>query len=119
MRAKAPKIGKKIFLENFKFWDNLRFSTKISIRNVFRYKKRIIVTIIGLAGSTALLLVGFGLKDSVNDVVEFNYNNVFVYDRMIYLKDNYDNDTIMNLLNNNINIGEKLKVSYELMNIKR
>ena len=117
MRAKAPKIGKKIFLENFKFWDNLRFSTKISIRNVFRYKKRIIVTIIGLAGSTALLLVGFGLKDSVNDVVEFNYNNVFVYDRMIYLKDNYDNDTIMNLLNNNINIGAKVKVSYELINL--
>lgn len=116
MRPKTPKVGKKIFLENFKFWNKLRFSTKISIRNVFRYKKRIIVTIIGLAGSTALLLVGFGLKDSVSDVVEFNYNNVFVYDRMIYLKDNYDDERVMDLLNN-INIDATVKAKYELINI--
>lgn len=117
MRPKTPKIGKKIFLENSRFWNNLRFSTKISIRNIFRYKKRIIVTIIGLAGSTALLLVGFGLKDSVSDVVEFNYNNVFVYDRMIYLKNNYDDERVMNLLDGNTNITSKVKARYELINL--
>lgn len=117
MRPKAPKIGKKIFLENFKFWNSLHFSTKISIRNIFRYKKRIIITIIGLAGSTALLLVGFGLKDSVSDVVEYNYNNVFIYDRMIYLKDNYNDEEVMKLLDGNPNIDEKVKVRYETINL--
>ena len=70
----------------------------------------VVVTLSKSISSTALLLEGFGLKDAVNDVVEFNYNNVFVYDRMIYLKDNYDNGTIMNLLNNNINILKRVLI---------
>ncbi len=116
MRPKAPKIGKKIFLERFKFWDKLRFSTKISIRNIFRYKKRIIITIIGLAGSTALLLVGFGLKDSVTDIVRFNYNNVFIYDRMLYLANN-DLDELNKLLDSNDTITDKVEVRYEVINL--
>lgn len=115
MRVKAPKVGKKIFLENFKFWGCFRFSTKISIRNIFRYKKRVIVTIIGLAGSTALMLVGFGLKDSVNDIVDFNYNNVFVYDRIIYLKDHGERSSLVELLDRNDQIRETVMASYELL----
>ena len=77
LQPKSPKAGKKIFLEDFKFWSKLNFSTKITIRNIFRYKGRIMVTIIGLAGSTALLLVGFGVKDAVSDIVDFNDNKEF------------------------------------------
>ncbi len=117
MRPKAPKDGKKIFLENFKFWQKLRFSTKISIRNIFRYKKRIIITIIGLAGSTALLLVGFGLRDSVTDVVDFNYSNVFVYDRIISLKNNVDDSSLMDFLDKNDAIEANIEARTEVVNL--
>ncbi len=116
MRPKAPKVGKKIFLEKFKFWDKLSFSNKITIRNISRYKKRIIITIIGLAGSTSLMLVGFGLKDSITDIVDFNYNNVFIYDSMIYLNDNNTNN-IINLLDSNSQIISKVEARYETVNL--
>lgn len=115
LRPKSPKIGKKIFIEKFKIWKKLRFSTKISIRNIFRYKKRIIVTIIGIAGSTALLLVGFGLKDSIQDIVKFN-NNVFVYNKMISLKGT-DDDELENKLEENKNITNIVKTYYNTINI--
>ena len=117
MRPKAPKVGKKIFLENFKFWDKLSFSTKISIRNIFRYKKRIIITIIGIAGSTALMLVGFGLKDSIVDIVNFNYNNVFIYDRMIYLSSNGDPNNVIDQLEDNKEITNKVEAKYEIIDL--
>lgn len=84
MRPKAPKSGKKILLERISFiWKKLKFSDKITIRNIFRYKSRVITTILGIAGCTALILAGFGLKDSIKDVTDFQFNNIIKYDKML------------------------------------
>lgn len=69
IRPKAPRKGKKVLLERVKFfWQRLSFTSKVTVRNMFRYKKRIIMTVLGIAGSTALLLTGFGLRDSINRI---------------------------------------------------
>ena len=66
MRPKAPKMGKRVFLEKIPFiWKRLSFSKKVTVRNIFRYKKRFLMTIIGILGCTALITVGFGIKDSI------------------------------------------------------
>ena len=78
MRPKPPKKGKKIFLEDLKFlWNNLDFSHKVTIRNLFRYKKRGFVTIIGIAGCSALMLCGFGIRDAIIDIADIQYNKIF------------------------------------------
>lgn len=88
MREKAPKSGKRIFLEHISFlWKRLNFSNKITFRNLFRYKSRMLVTLIGISGSTALILTGFGLRDSIHDIAVFQYDHVFLYDRLLYLKE--------------------------------
>lgn len=88
MRPKAPKSGKKILLERINFiWKKLKFSDKITIRNIFRYKSRVITTILGIAGCTALILAGFGLKDSIKDVTDFQFNNIIKYDKMLMTND--------------------------------
>lgn len=118
MRPKSPKVGKKIFLERLTFfWSKLKFSNKITIRNIFRYKKRILVTIIGIAGSTALILVGFGLRDSINAVSDYNYNNVHIYDEMIALKSDSDTTSLIELLDSNKEIIHKVKTNYEVINL--
>lgn len=85
MRPKAPKNGKKILLEKIKpLWHHLKFSNKITIRNIFRYKKRVLVTIIGISGCTALMLCGFGIKDCIVDITNMQYGQTFKYDATIY-----------------------------------
>ncbi len=118
MRPKAPKVGKRILLEKITFfWNKLKFSSKITIRNIFRYKKRILVTIIGIAGSTSLILVAFGLRDSVNNVVEYNYNNVFIYDETIALKTGANYDDIKELLKKNKDITSFVPISSETVKL--
>lgn len=88
MRPKAPKSGKKILLERINFiWKKLKFSDKITIRNIFRYKSRVITTVLGIAGCTSLILAGFGLKDSIKDVIDFQFNNIIKYDKMLMTND--------------------------------
>lgn len=88
MRPKPPKSGKKILLERINFiWKKLKFSDKITIRNIFRYKSRVITTVLGIAGCTALILAGFGLKDSIKDVTDFQFNNIIKYDKMLMTND--------------------------------
>ena len=66
MRPKAPKMGKRVLLEKIPFiWKHLSLSRKVTVRNIFRYKKRFLMTIIGICGCTSLILAGFGLKDSI------------------------------------------------------
>ena len=84
MRPKAPVAGKKILLENLNIWHKINFSNKITIRNIFRYKKRVLVTITGICGCTALMLCGFGIKDSIVDVTNMQYQKTFLYDETIY-----------------------------------
>lgn len=84
MRPAAPKAGKRVFLERITFiWKRLNFSRKASVRNLIRYKKRFFMTIFGIGGCTALLLLGFGLKDSVSYLGVGQFENIFVYDASI------------------------------------
>lgn len=84
MRPKAPKTGRRVLLEGVPFiWNRFNFSQKITVRNIFRYKSRVLATIIGITGCTALILAGFGLKDAIRDIVTYQYDFVFHYDRMV------------------------------------
>ena len=88
MRPKSPPAGKRIILERIGFiWKRLRFTHKVSIRNVFRFKKRMWMMIIGIAGCTALLITGFGIKDSIDGIVDYQYDNITVYDIEADFKD--------------------------------
>lgn len=86
MRPKAPKVGKRVLLERVTFiWKNLSFTHKVTVRNLFRYKKRIFMTILGIAGCAALTLAGFGLYSSVSVILEKQYNEIFNYDLIVAL----------------------------------
>ena len=88
MRPKAPVAGKQILLEKISFiWHKLNFSNKITIRNIFRYKKRVLVTIVGICGCTALMLCGFGIKDSIVDITNMQFIDTFKYDETVYTND--------------------------------
>lgn len=81
MRPVAPAAGKRVFLEYVKpVWNHLSFSWKATCRNLFRYKKRFFMTIFGIGGCMALLLVGFGLRDSIMDIVSKQYKEIWTYD---------------------------------------
>ncbi len=85
---KAPKAGKRIFLEYVTpLWSRMKFTSKVTARNLFRYKKRFFMTIIGIAGCTALLLTGFGVRDSISDIVALQYGELNQYQLIISLKD--------------------------------
>ena len=87
MRPKAPKEGKRILLERIPFiWNRFNFTGKVTIRNIFRYKKRFLMTVIGIAGSTALLLAGFGIKDSIKTVVSKQFGTINKYDISVNLE---------------------------------
>jgi putative ABC transport system permease protein len=88
MRPIPPKHGQKLFLEKIGFiWKHLSFTWKVTLRNLFRYKQRGFMTIVGIAGCTALLLTGFGIRDSMNGVAEKQYQEVFTYNTMMVLND--------------------------------
>ena len=81
IRPKAPKNGKRIFLEKITFlWSRMKFLHKVSARNIIRYKKRFFMMILGISGCTALLLTGFGIKDSVTNIADMQYDRVQIYD---------------------------------------
>jgi putative ABC transport system permease protein len=78
MRPRAPKAGKVILLERFTaLWRRLSFSQKVTMRNIFRYKKRFFMTVIGVAGCAALLVAGLGLSDSIGQIVTRQYGDIF------------------------------------------
>lgn len=86
MQPKSPPPGQRIFLERFKgLWSRLSFSQKVTFRNLFLYKKRFWMTVLGISGCTALLLTGFGLKDSVDDIVRVQFGEIFLFDQMVHL----------------------------------
>ena len=90
LRPASPKKGKKVFLEHIKFiWKRLSFTGKVTARNMFRYKKRIIMTILGVVGSTALLLTGFGLRDSISGLADLQYGKINHYDALLVLSNSY------------------------------
>lgn len=88
IRPKAPRSGKRIFLERITLiWSRMKFLHKVSVRNIIRYKKRFFMMILGISGCTALLVTGFGIKDSVTNVADMQYDQVHIYDMSITFKD--------------------------------
>ena len=89
MRPKMPPAGRRIMLERVKpLWKRLNFSQKVSIRNLFRYKKRLFMTLFGVAGCTALIFTGFGLRDAISTIVARQYGSIRQYDMEVETKNN-------------------------------
>ena len=89
MRPKAPKPGKRVLLEKWTwFWSKLSFNRKVSLRNLFRYKKRMIMTIVGISGCTALLLTGFALSDSINGILWNQFGPLWKYKAVVAIDEN-------------------------------
>lgn len=87
MRPKAPKAGKRIFLERIPLlWRHLSFLKKVSVRNIFRYKKRLFMMVLGISGCTALLVTGFGIQDSIADVAAQQFEKIQIFDLSVSLK---------------------------------
>ena len=90
MRPKTPKEGSRVILEAIPaIWNHMSFLNKVTARNLFRYKKRLLMTISGIAGCMALLLFGFAIKDSVTDLVPRQYEKTFFYDAIVVAGDNH------------------------------
>ena len=88
MRPPAPKKGRRVFLERIGFiWKRMNFTWKSTIRNLMRYKKRFFMTIFGIGGCMALMLVGYGVKDSVYEIADIQYDEIQLYDGHIFYKD--------------------------------
>ena len=108
MRPKAPKNGKKILLENIPFiWKHFNFSNKVTTRNIFRYKKRSITTIIGISGCTALLVTGFGIKDSVIEIPNKQFKEIIKYDSSIILSNDSEIEKIVDKIKPEIYVESK------------
>ena len=84
IRPKAPTAGKQLLLEKLPFWNRISFLNKVTIRNIFRYRQRLAMMMVGIGGCTALLLTGFGLRDSIVNIVDFQFEEITVYDMEVY-----------------------------------
>lgn len=105
MRPAAPKQGKRVFLERVTFlWSRLSFTSKATVRNLFRYKKRFFMTVFGIGGCMALLMVGFGLRDSIQTIIKNQYQNIWVYDAYASIDDGADTEERAALLTDVQNI---------------
>lgn len=103
MRPKAPKSAKKIFLEYFTaLWNRLSFTSKITARNLIRYKSRFIMTVIGVAGCTGLLVVGWGIKDSIAGIVSIQYGELFNYNYSVYVEEKADIEKFVDVMQKNL-----------------
>ncbi len=129
MRPRAPKAGKRVLLERIGFiWNRMSFFAKVSGRNLFRYKRRMFMTVVGISGCTALMLAGFGLKDSIGDIVNKQYNDIYNYSGFIVVEEDmtseqrsalydelteYDPNT-----NTTMTVMKQYTVSYEDSNVQ-
>ncbi|MGN1344252.1 MAG: ABC transporter permease, partial [Traorella sp.] len=122
MRPKAPSNGKRILLERVHFiWDRLTFTYKVTCRNLFRYKKRFFMTVIGISGCTALLVAGYGIQDSINGIVSIQYDEIYQYDANILLDDDLnvvEKDELVNNLKNNEHIQDYIMVAHESSSVE-
>lgn len=112
LRPKTPKKGKRVLLEYIPIvWKHISFSNKVTVRNIFRYKARVFMTIFGVAGCTALLMAGFGLRDSIINIPDKQYKDVFNYDEMVYFAKDATNEEIDSLLTSS-KIDKKINTFY-------
>lgn len=98
LRPRTPKNGKRILLERFKVWRRVGFLHKVSLRNVIRYKQRFFLMILGISGCTALLLTGFGIRDSIQNVTDYQYGEIALYDAKVTFSDEMDESRIKEFL---------------------
>jgi len=121
LRPKAPKPGKRILLERIDFiWSKLKFSQKVTARNLFRYKRRLFMTIIGIAGCTALLVAGFGLKDSITAVARKQFDEIYKYEMIVDLKDSLgvgDSTKSLDTIKEDSRIEDYILIKEQLMDI--
>ena len=107
MRPPSPKEGKRILLERVSIlWRHLSFTWKSSVRNLFRYKKRFFMTIAGIGGCMALMVVGFGLRDSIMCIGTIQYQELQVYDGMVYLSNSVTDEEIRTIMNTMDEMGK-------------
>ena len=115
MRPRAPKNGKRILIEGIPFiWDKIGFIGKVTIRNIFRYKKRFLMTVLGISGCTALILSGLGIQDSIQMIVDGQYGSIFKYDMTISIDNNTKTSELKDIEEDVSK--EKLITDYQLMN---
>ncbi len=121
MRPRAPAAGKRILLERFtRLWQKLSFHYKVTARNLFRYRKRMYMTVVGVAGCTALLLTGFGLRDSIGCIVERQYERVQTYELTVLLRENADwaQDGVLQAFGSSEQVEGTLPVSTETVKLQ-
>jgi putative ABC transport system permease protein len=110
MRPVAPKKGKELMIEKITFlWNAFSFTSKITARNIFRYKSRFLMTIAGIAGCTALLIMGFGIKDSVSDVVYVQSRDIFTYDYAVTFEGSEYVESALERLNSNPHVKQAVE----------
>lgn len=119
LRPKSPVAGKRVFLEKIPIiWRHLSFSRKVTVRNVFRYKKRFLMTILGIAGCTGLIITGFGIQDCITDMVPNQYEEIFNYDLEItFNKDSKTLDKDYEEISKLKEFTDTLKVNKEAIDI--
>lgn len=114
IRPKAPKNGKRIFLEKITFiWNRMKFLHKVSARNIVRYKKRFFMMILGISGCTALLVTGFGINDSVTNIAELQYDEVQIFDIGITFSDPVQDSYIETTAEQTKDILDRIAYRYE------
>lgn len=117
MRPKAAKQGKRILLERIPLiWKHLNFNQKVTMRNMFRYKKRFLMSVIGISGCTALMLTGFGIKYSITDMTSRQFEDLWLYDGNVMYDKDYDiedTETLKEELKNNPEIESTLMARTE------
>ncbi|MBE5876334.1 MAG: FtsX-like permease family protein [Lachnospiraceae bacterium] len=113
MRPKAPKVGKRVILEYIPFiWRRLKFLQKVTVRNLFRYKKRFFMMVFGIGGCTALLVTGFGVKDSIAGVANQQFGEITVFDIAVSYQDELTGECLADLEES---VGHKLEDFMYLM----
>lgn len=122
MRPTAPKAGKRVFLERIAFiWKRISFNRKSTFRNLFRYKKRLFMTLFGISGCMALLLVGFGLKHSINSILILQFNEIFKYDATVTYDEDYIKDhgtgEVEQLFASNGKITDYMQISQSMRDV--
>ncbi len=114
IRPKAPKSGKRIFLERITFiWGRMKFLHKVSVRNIIRYKKRFFMMILGISGCTALLVTGFGIRDSVMNIAEMQYDEIQIYDIDVTFSESVQGEDIAGLTKQEGGMLERIACRYE------
>jgi len=118
MRPKAPKEGSRVFLEYIKpLWKRMSFLNKVTARNLFRYKKRMFMTLFGIMGCTALLVFGLAIKDSVDALMPLQYENVYSYD-LLAATGSDDNDKLISYMEASEEVTEYLNIQVESVKLK-